>query len=79
MSEWWLGTIIATWCVALAGSEGIEEMPSAVFGLLAIWCGTFTAQLLAGRPWEGGATFAGFLVTGLINTQVQRSRHSRNE
>jgi hypothetical protein len=79
MSEWWLGTIIATWCVALAGSEGLEEAPSIVFCLLAAWCGIFSVQLLAGQPWEAGATFVAFLVAGAINSQMQRVRQSRNE
>jgi hypothetical protein len=79
MSEWWLGTIIAAWCVALAGSEGLEEAPSIVFCLLAVWCGIFSAQLLAGAPWEAGATFIAFLIAGFINSQMQRFRQSRKE
>jgi hypothetical protein len=79
MSEWWLGTIFATWCVALAGSEGLEDAPTPVFGLLAIWCAIFAAQLIAGQPWEAGATFAGFLIAGIINAQMQRFRHSPKE
>jgi hypothetical protein len=79
MSEWWLGTVVATWCVALAGSEDLEDIPSAVFGLLAIWCSIFAAQLIAGQPWEAGATFAAFLIAGIINGQMQRFRHSRKE
>jgi hypothetical protein len=79
MSEWWLGTVVATWCVALAGSDGLEDTPAAVFCLLAIWCGIFAAQLLAGQPWEAGATFAGFLIASAINTQMQRFRRSRKE